>query len=140
MEMRELLQAGRYPEALDLLSDVEEMGKHGLLGNIDSFVQRLLLHLIKQHAERRTTASWDVSIKNSIYEIEKLNRRPKGRGFYVSADELREVVEAAYPNALGKASLEALKGEYEDTQLEKFIDPVAVRAEALAVLLAHLSK
>ncbi len=136
MEMRELLAAGRYPEALELLTDIEEMGKHGLVSTIDSYVQRLLMPLIKRHAERRTTHSWEVSIRSSIYEIDKLNRRPKGRGFYVSPDELHDIIAATYGSALAKASLEAFEGQFHESKLETMIDSEAVRAEAMELLLA----
>ena len=85
----------------------------------------LLLHLIKQQAENRTTKSWDVSIRNSIREIMNTNKRRKAGGCYIASEELKELEEkilaaderiaeeelkeilvAAYPNTLDLASLE----------------------------------
>jgi len=36
-----------------------------------------------QKAENRTTRSWDVSIRNSILEIQDLNATPSSKGTYL---------------------------------------------------------
>ena len=40
-------------------------------------MQVLLLHLMKQAIEHRTTKSWDVSILNACDQIRRLNKRRK---------------------------------------------------------------
>ena len=43
------------------MEDLEEMGRKSIIKTIRSYAVILLLHLIKQQAEKRTTCSWDVS-------------------------------------------------------------------------------
>jgi hypothetical protein len=68
-EIRSCIEQGRYAEALNLLGEVEEMSKDDKISKIESYLEILLLHLIKQQAEKRTTRSWDVSIQNAIDRI-----------------------------------------------------------------------
>ena len=46
-----------------------EMSKDDKLNKIFSFGIILLLHLIKQRAEKRTTRFWDTSIFNAVQQI-----------------------------------------------------------------------
>ncbi len=63
----------RYDDALALVDELEEMSKQSILRNIDSFLVRLMVHLIKNQAEPRLTNSWTASISDSILKIQKLN-------------------------------------------------------------------
>ena len=105
LEMRQLLEAGRYPEALALATEIEDMGRKELTHSIGSYLQVLLIHLIRQQAEQRTTNSWDISIRNAVFEINDLNARPGGRGVYLTTDEMRALLEYVWPNAVRRASL-----------------------------------
>ncbi|WP_365671456.1 hypothetical protein [Okeania sp. SIO3I5] len=40
---------------------------------IESFVIRMLIHLIKNQLEQRLTNSWAASIRGSLIEIKKIN-------------------------------------------------------------------
>lgn len=51
LQLRGYLEAGRLPEALELLAYMEEMGLKAVQTTIDSYLQRLMEHLIKQHAQ-----------------------------------------------------------------------------------------
>ena len=68
-ELKKHIEQGRYSEALTLISEMEEMSRDDKINKIASLLDILLLHLIKQHAENRTTRSWDLSIHNSIQQI-----------------------------------------------------------------------
>jgi len=94
-----------------------------------------LLHLIKQQAEKRTTRSWDVSIRNSILEIQDENKRPKSASFYLSPEELRQVLETAYQLAINKASLEVEEGRYEPEELENLVNKDQMIDRALSLIL-----
>ena len=85
------------------------MSKDDKLNKIFSFGIILLLHLIKQRAEKRTTRFWDTSIFNAVQQIQRTNKRRKAGGQYLIDSELRETLEDAYPSALKGAALEALK-------------------------------
>jgi hypothetical protein len=135
-ELRTYLEQGRYPEALILLGEMEEMSYNDQVNKISSFVEILLLHLIKQRAERRSTRSWDVSIQNSIQKIVSINKRRKSGGYFLRPDELAELIAESYQNALRLASLEAFGGVYSPTELAEMVEPTEIEAEALGLILA----
>lgn len=132
LTLKSLLLQGDVSGALEIVQDLEEMGRKGIINNIRSYAVVLLLHLIKQQAENRTTRSWDVSIRNSVREIQELNKRQKAGGYYLSEAELKEVLEVAYPIAIDRASLEVAEGMYETTQLENLVNKEEILHRALS--------
>jgi hypothetical protein len=60
----------------------------------------LLIHLIKQAAEQRTTPLWDRTIRNALFWIPRINRRRKAGGWYLPADDLQEALADVYAHAL----------------------------------------
>ena len=117
--------------------EMTEMSKDDKLNKIYSFAKILLLHLIKQRAENRTTRSWDLSIKNSVREIQRTNQRRKVKGSYCEPSELRETIEEAYDIALDAAAAEAFEGRYEASELDAMIDRDRVIQEALTLILGQ---
>lgn len=107
--MEELLT---HKEMLLRVEELEEMGLNDIIKTIRSDAVILLLHLIKQQAENRTTRSWEVSICNSVREIQRENKRRKAGGYYLAPEELIETLEEAYLNAIDEASLEVEEGRY----------------------------
>ena len=89
LELKTLLIGGNISEALILVEEMTEMSKDDKLNKIFSFGIILLLHLIKQQAEKRTTRSWDVSIRNSVRQIQRSNKRRKANGNYLTPEELQ---------------------------------------------------
>ena len=69
LELNAYVEQGNYAEALTLIGEMEEMSKDDKISKIESFMEILLIHLIKQHAEKRTTRSWEVSIRNAVHKI-----------------------------------------------------------------------
>ncbi len=134
-ELRSYIEQGRYPEALVLLGEMDEMSYGDKVNKIGSFLEILLLHLIKQHAEQRSTRSWDVSIHNAVREIIRTNKRRKSGGYYLTQEELQEAMQEVYENALGIASLEAFEGRYDPTELGKLVNEYQVTTEALKLIL-----
>lgn len=122
LELKALLLKGDIKGSLAIVEDLEEMGRKGIIKTIRSYAVILLLHLIKQQAENRSTRSWEVSIRNSVREIQRENRRRKAGGYYLTAEELKEVLEEAYLNAIDAASLEVAEGRYEVEELERLVD------------------
>ncbi|MHC5833794.1 MAG: DUF29 family protein, partial [Nostoc sp.] len=90
----------------------EEMSREDKLNKIYSYAVILLLHLIKQEAEKRSTRSWEFSIYNASKEIKRVNKRRKSGGCYANEEELKEILTDAFDTALKKAALEALEGIY----------------------------
>ena len=64
--LKELLLSGNVTDALVLVEELTEMSNDDNLNKIFSFGKILLLHLIKQAAEKRKTRSWDLSIANAV--------------------------------------------------------------------------
>lgn len=139
LELKEFLVSGDIPQALLLVEEMTEMSKDDKLNKISSFAKVLLLHLIKRAAEARTTRSWDASIENAIYEIQKTNRRRKSGGTYLSLIELKESVADSYRVALSGAAAEAFGGCYTVSQLEAMVDRTTIIDEAIALILNQIS-
>jgi hypothetical protein len=133
--LKELLLKGDIKGSLALVEELEEMSRDDKINNIRSYAVILLLHLIKQQAEKRTTRSWEVSIRNSVREIQRTNKRRKAGGYYLTTEELVETLEEAYLNALDEASLEVEEGRYEPEELEKLINKEEILNHALALIL-----
>ena len=133
--LKELLHEGKVLEALDLVEELEEMSKSDKLNKIFSYGIILLLHLIKQGAEKRCTRSWETSIFNSVKQIQRTNQRPKSKGFYLQEDELLETLQDAYQSALRKAALEAFEGRYTADELGNFVNQDEVIQSAMDLIL-----
>lgn len=88
LTLKELLVCGDLPAALVLVEEMTEMSKDDKINKIFSYSIILLVHLIKQKAEKRSTRSWDLSIYNSITQIRRANQRRKAKGTYLSKSEL----------------------------------------------------
>jgi hypothetical protein len=134
LELRACLEQHRYADALNLVAEMEEMSREDKINKIGSFIKIMLLHLIKRHAEKRSTRSWDLSIDNALHEIQKTNQRRKARGCYVSHDEVKQLISENYPYALRYAAFEAFGGRYEATELEGMFVPDVVQQEAYQLL------
>ncbi|MGK7932899.1 MAG: DUF29 family protein [Microcystaceae cyanobacterium] len=118
LELKALLLKGDIKGSLAIVEDLEDMSKNGIISTIRSDAVILLLHLIKQQSENRTTRSWEVSIRNSVREIQRKNKRRKAGGSYLSDEELKETLQEAYLNALDAASLEVEEGCYSPAEIE----------------------
>ncbi|MEL6579726.1 MAG: DUF29 family protein [Cyanobacteria bacterium J06621_12] len=136
-ELKELIQQRDYQGALLLVEEMEEMGRKAIVDKIYSYVVILLLHLIKQTAEKRTTKSWDVSIRNSCRQIDRANKRRKAGGYYLQNSEIEEIIKEAFNNALDHASLEAFEGTYSSEELLELIDGEEVANQAFKLILAE---
>jgi len=139
-ELRSFIEEGRYSDALALLGEMEEMSRDDKINKIESFLEILLIHLIKQQAEKRSTRSWDISIYNSVYWINKINMRRKAGGSYLSREELMEAIEESYHIALKRASLEALEGTLDEIALAGKINEKKIKKDALELVLQAQSK
>jgi hypothetical protein len=71
IDLRNSTLQGRYIDALALKNELQGMSKQAILGNIQSYLKILLIHLIKNKIEEELTNSWSASIRNSMREIKK---------------------------------------------------------------------
>ena len=139
MEMRALLETGRYADALVLLSEMEEMSKDDKINKIEGYLHILLVHLIKQQAEKRTTRSWNLSIRNATRSVLRSWKRRKAGGYYLSEDELREAIAEIFAEALDSAASEAFGGSFSERQLAAMINSEQIQAEAMRRLINPIS-
>lgn len=133
--LKELLLSGNVTDALLLVEELTEMSKDDKLNKIFSFSKILLLHLIKQAAEKRSTRSWDLSISNAVKEIQRTNKRRKTGGDYLTVEELRETLEDAYDLGLKGAAKEAFEGEFDAEELAEIVDKNVIINQAIELIL-----
>ncbi|WP_319421031.1 hypothetical protein [Pleurocapsa sp. FMAR1] len=107
--------------------------KEDKLNKIYSYAVILLIHLIKQEVEKRTTRSGNVSIKNSVREINRVNKRKSG-GYYASDVELLDIISEAMPAAVDCASLEVSEGLYESMDLMTLFDQILIIERAFKLI------
>jgi hypothetical protein len=138
LELRRSIEEGRYNDALFIVGELEEMAKSDKIHKIRSYITILLIHLIKQAAEARTTRSWQLSLDNAIEEIREVNARRTAGGEYMGAEELRHSVNEKFLPALKQAAVEAFGGVYTAKQLAAMIDAEAIKAQALDYILNGL--
>jgi hypothetical protein len=134
LELRRYLEAKNYDKALEIVAELEEMSKEDKLNKIYSYVVILLIHLIKQEVEKRTTRSWDVSIRNSVREINRVNKRRKSGGYYASDEELLDIINEAMRAAVDRASLEVQEGIYHVDDLISLFDKDLIIERAFTLI------
>lgn len=135
LELRELVVAGKLDAALSLIDELEEMSKEDKINKIYSYCIVLLVHLIKQQSEKRTTHAWDVLIRNATDAINRINKRRKAGGFYLNTLDLEEILGEAYGRALDNAALEACGGIYDGLTLRNRVDQKLILKQALDCIL-----
>ena len=133
-ELRSFIEQGRYDDALALIGEMEEMSRDDKINKIESFLDILILHLIKKHAEKRTTRSWETSIQNAADMICRTNKRRKAGRHYLSREDLREAISESWRTALRRAALEAFEGRHDANELEAMIDRQTIEVEALEIV------
>jgi len=136
LELKSYIENRNYVAAMDLIGEMEEMSREDKIHKIGSFIEILLIHLIKQQAEQRSTRSWEVSIENSIDNINDVNKRRKTGGCYVDKNQLTEIIDERCQRALRRASLEAFEGQFDDAGLSQKIDEALIKQKALGLILA----
>ncbi|MCL1474202.1 DUF29 family protein [Argonema antarcticum] len=134
LEIKQLLQQGKIDEALLIVDELEEMSLSDKVNKIDSYGVILLIHLIKQNAESRSTRSWQLSIKNAVREINKINKRRKANGYYLSRAELLDILKDAYEIAMEKAASEAFEGRYEAEELATMVEKEGILSQAMQLI------
>lgn len=134
LTLRRFIQEQQYDKALELVDELEAMSKEDKLNKIYSYAVILLLHLIKQAAEQRSTRSWEFSIYNSTKEIKRTNKRRKSGEDYADEDELKEIINDAFDTAIKKAAIETFEGQYTEEELIVKINTEEVKIQALLLI------
>jgi Domain of unknown function DUF29 len=122
IDLRQSILDGRYQDALEIVDELEGMSKQAILRNIESYLVRLLVHLIKIQIEKRITKSWRSSIVNSVMKIKKLNLKDNKKSYYIKVEEWQEYLTESLNEALNEACLEVKEGIFDYKQLKNEID------------------
>jgi Domain of unknown function DUF29 len=134
IDLRASILEGRYEDALAIVDELEGMSKQAIIGNIQSFLDRMLMHLIKNQVEQRLTNSWAASIADSIQKIKRLNLKENKTSYYIKSDEWDELLEESIKTAIISASVEAMNGQLSPIQLSELVDTSQVINNAKALL------
>ncbi|WP_017718501.1 DUF29 family protein [Kamptonema formosum] len=136
LDLRNSILEGRYEDALAIVDELEGMSVQAILRNIDSFLVRLLVHLIKNQIEQRLTNSWVASISDSLVKIQKLNLKDNKTSYYIKQDEWQPFLEDALAAAIRPASVEVRSGRLTPSQLSQMLDrnQIVQTAEQLLAL------
>lgn len=134
LDLRVAIQSGRTSDALLLVDELEEMSRQSRILNIESYLERMLVHLIKNQAEQRLPRSWMASIRDSVIAIARLNLQDNKKAHYIRLNEWDEYLEFNYQVALAKASDEAFDGRYMAKELAERVDSGQVYATAMRLL------
>jgi len=134
LDLRNCILERRYDDALALVDELESMGKQAILRNIESFLVRLLVHLIKNQIEHRFTNYWIASISDSIIQIAKLNIKGNKTSHYINSEDWQPYLEEAFTQAIRPASVEVFGGKLKPKQLEKQIAKTELLATAQQLL------
>lgn len=126
IDLRNSILEKRYQDALSIVDELELMGKQSILNNIESFLIRLLIHLIKNQVEQRLTNSWAASIADSLRQIQKLNLKGNKKSYYIKQSDWEDYLFTALQIALLKASGEIEEGNYSPKQLQEKINESAL--------------
>ena len=134
LDLKLSIVEGRYEDALEIVDELEEMSKQAILRNIESFLTRLMVHLIKNQLEKRLTNSWVASISDSVLRIKKLNLQGNKVSYYIDSDEWLLLLEEAVEAAIAPTSVEVLNGQLNSIQLSERIDRKLVITAAQTLL------
>ncbi len=125
-DLRNYILEGRYDDALSLLDELDGMSKKAILQTIESFLIRLLVHLIKNQVEQRLTNSWAASIRDSILKIQSLNLKENQTSYYIKPEEWDSYLETAFEDAIFTGSVEVANGAYKPAQLMRIVDQTQI--------------
>ena len=131
-----------YEDALALIYELDGMSRQTKINVIESFVIRMLIHLIKNQLEQRLTNSWAASIRDSLIEIKKINLQDNRKSYYINQDQWQTIWEEGIEIAISDASLEVFDGIYTPFQLLDMVDKnqVIKIAQNLLALTYNYSK
>ncbi len=133
-ELQHSIVEGRIPDALALIEELDGMSRRAIISTIESFIKRMLVHLIKNQTEQRITNSWASSIQDSVVHIQKLNQQGNKKTFYIRQDDWYDLIDESFELALFEASTEAFGGVYTPFELSEKIDKHKVIETAMSFI------
>ncbi len=134
IELRNYIIQGYYQEALEIIDDLEEMSKKAILEKIQSFLVRLMIHLIKNQVEQRLTNLWAVSIRDSVLKIQSLNLKENKKSYYLKQEEWNDYLDEALEDGIFAASVEVDQGKYTPFTLKERVNQEIIKQTACELL------
>lgn len=134
LDLRASILEGRYEDAVAIVDELEGMSKQAMLRQMESFLVRLMVHLINNQVEQRLTNSWGACISDSIRQIKKVNLKENKTSYYIHQDEWQPYLEEAIEAAIRPTSIEVLNGQLKPKQLSARIDREQLMAVAQKML------
>ncbi|MDY6806327.1 MAG: DUF29 family protein [Cyanobacteriota bacterium] len=126
IDLRQSIIEGRTDDALEIIDDLEGMSKEHILQKIESFLVRLLVHLMKNNVDRHLTNSWAASMRDSLLKIQRLNLKANKTSYYINQADWDVYLEDAFEDAIFEASIEVSEGAYKPGQLKEVVDKTEV--------------
>ncbi len=120
--LRQSILNGQYIESIALIDELDEMSKKAILNNIESYLIRLITHLIKNQLEQRLTNSWVASIHDSVLRIQKLNLQDNKNSYYVKRDDWQDLLDESFEAAIFEASTEVFGGIYKPREVRQRVN------------------
>jgi len=134
IDLRTSILEGRYADALAIVDELQGMSKQAILRHIESFLVKVLIHLIKNQIEQRLSNSWVASISDSLRQIQKLNLKENKSYYYIKQDEWEPFLEEAIEAPIRPASVEVVDGAYNSFQLSELVDRTEIIMTAQRLL------
>lgn len=134
IDLRTSILEGRYEDALAIVDELEGISKQSILRNIQTFLERMLMHLIKNQIEQRLTNSWAASIKDSLVQIKRLNLKENKTSYYVKTEEWNEMLEESIKIAITAASVEVMNGRLSSYQVGDLVEKTLLKITAQSLL------
>ena len=125
-DLKNSILEGRYADALEIVEELEAMSRKDYIIKIESFLVRLLVHLIKNQIEGRLTNSWAASISDSVVRIKKYNVKDNKNSHYIKQEEWQPFLMNNWREAIIAASIEVGGGVYKPRQLLAMVDETQV--------------
>ncbi len=127
VDLKQSILEERYEDALAIIDELEGMSKQSILRNLESFLVRMLIHLIKNQIEKRLTNSWISSISDSLVQIQKLNLKDNKKSYYIQPEAWQTYIEEAIERAIRPASSEIFDGNLKPFQVAQQIDKMQLK-------------
>ncbi|HLO47659.1 MAG TPA: DUF29 family protein, partial [Kamptonema sp.] len=117
-----------------IVNELEAMSKEDKINKIQSYLVRMMVHLIKNQIELRLTNSWVASISDSLLQIKRTNLKDNKTSYYIKLDEWQPMLEEALEAGIRPASVEVLDGRLKPGQLSEMIDRIQIAKTAERLL------
>ena len=134
IDLRNSILAGRYTDALTIVDQLAGMNKQAILRQIQFFLVRLMVNLIKNQLEQRLTNYWVAAISDSIRQIKKLNLQDNQTDYYVNINELESMLEEEFEAAIDAVSASLRDGIYTPFELIENVDKIQIMNNAKILL------